>query len=192
LLDSINRNNITIDVNGVGYLISIPVSGLSNLPKCGQKVKLYTIQVVRENSLALYGFISKDERNLFSMLTSVSGFGPKGALSLIGSFPFDKLVAAITAGNAALISTIPGIGLKTAQKIVVELKEKIAKNYGIKAKQEESIPGDSTYISEAISALITLGYTPREAREAITESKINLNEVKDVEELIKAALKSIA
>jgi holliday junction DNA helicase RuvA len=192
ILDSIENNIITIDVNGVGYKVMVPISLLSQLPKIGEKVKVYTYQVVREDSVELFGFGRKEERHLFSMLLSVSGVGPKTAAALISGVKMEDLVIAITKGNVDLITRVPGVGTKTAQKIVIDLKEKIAKAYQISAGEvSRGIPGDSPLMSDAISALMTLGYTPKEARDAINNSGIDWNKAKTVEEVIKLSLKNL-
>ncbi|HTY13835.1 MAG TPA: Holliday junction branch migration protein RuvA [Candidatus Omnitrophota bacterium] len=193
VLELKDKDFAVIDVSGIGYKVYAPGSTLNNLPAAGSKVKLFTEQVVREDSITLYGFIAKEERNLFNSLLTVSGVGPKSAMSIISSFPLDKLITAIVQGNAALITSVPGIGSKTAQKIIIDLKEKLAKSQGLRPsdlpKGEESA---SNVISDAISALVTLGYSPREAREAIMNSKADLEDAKTVEDVIKVALKNLS
>lgn len=187
-LDHVDQNYVVIDVNNVGYHVNVPTAVLSRLPNVGEKVKLFTIQVVRENDISLYGFLSKEERSLFSLLLSVSGIGPKLAMALISGFPANKLVTAIAQADVALISSIPGIGRKTAERIIVELKDRISKAYAIKPSEMAlGVKGDQNAISDSISALIALGYSPREARESII--KLNLTEAKPLEEIIKEALK---
>jgi Holliday junction DNA helicase RuvA len=156
----------------------------------GQKVKLFTIQVVREDDISLYGFLNKEERALFSLFLSVSGVGPKTAMAIISGFPLDRLVSAVAQGDVALLSSISGIGRKTAERIVLELKEKIGKAYAIKpSEMAAGMKGDQTLISDAISALIALGYSPREARESIL--KINIADGTTIEDILKEALKSL-
>jgi Holliday junction DNA helicase RuvA len=175
----------------VGYHVNVPPSTLAQLPKVGEEVKLFTYQVVREDDISLYGFLSKEERSLFSLLLSVSGIGPKASLSILSGFPIGKLVTAITQGDVDLISTVPGIGKKTAQKLVIELKEKVAKAYAIKPSEMAiGIKGDAPVVSDAISALIALGYSPKEARNTILQSGIDLSS-SSVEEVIKQALKNL-
>jgi len=187
-----DKDFVTIDVQGVGYKVYVPSSTLDALGKPGEKAKLFTEQIVREDSLSLYGFIRKEERNLFTTLLTVNGVGPKGAMALISGIPLDKLVASIIQGNVDLLVSVPGIGSKTAQRIIIELREKLAKTYGMKpAQMSMGIEGDTTLISDAVSALITLGYSPREARESITALK-NLESLKSVEEIIKSALKNLS
>jgi len=191
ILEHIGKNHLVVDVENVGYHVNVPASVLARLPKIGEKIKLFTYQVVREDDISLYGFLSKEERNLFSLLLSVSGVGPKVSLAILSSFPVDKLVTAITQANVDLISTVPGIGKKTAQKLVIELKEKVAKAYALKPSDMAiGIEGDAPIVSDSISALISLGYSPREARAAILKVGIDLSS-QDVESVIKQALKSL-
>ncbi|MFA4967816.1 MAG: Holliday junction branch migration protein RuvA [Candidatus Margulisiibacteriota bacterium] len=185
-----DKDFAVIDISGIGYKVFAPTSTLNLLPAPGAKVKLYTEQVVREDSLTLYGFIAREERNLFASLLTVSGVGPKSAMSVISSFPLDKLITAIIQGNSGLITSVPGIGSKTAQKIIIDLKEKLAKSYGTRpAEFTGGAKGDTNLMSDAISALVTLGYSPREAREAVMKLKESPD---SVEGTIKAALKALA
>lgn len=187
ILEHIGNNFVIVDVSGVGYKVFVSTSYLNEIGKIGDKVKIFTEQIVREDSVALYGFKTREEKNLFNSLLSVSGIGPKSAMSIVSGVELDRLVAAISQGNTEILSSIPGIGTKTAQRIIIELKEKIGKTYGIKAADmAKGISGDEGIISDSISALITLGYSPREARDAIM--KIT-EEVKSVEDAIKKALK---
>ena len=188
ILEHVGQNHVVVDVGNVGYHVNVPASVLSRLPKTGEKVKLFTIQVVREDSVALYGFPNKEERSLFSLFLSVSGIGPKLALALISGFPLDRLITAIAQGDVALLSSISGIGRKTAERIIVELKEKIGKAYSLKpTEMTAGMKGEPAVLSDAIAALISLGYSPREAREAIV--RLNLEGEKSLQEIIKEALK---
>lgn len=191
ILEHIDKRHLVLDVKDVGYHVNVASSTLSRLPKLGEEIKLFTYQVVREDEISLYGFLSKEERSLFAILIGVSGIGPKTALTVLSSFPIDRLVSAITKGDVDLISTVPGIGKKTAQKLIIELKEKVAKAYAIApADMASGMPGDAPLISDAISAMITLGYSPREARDAILRSGIDLN-IQSVEDVLKQALKNL-
>ncbi|MEA3493603.1 MAG: Holliday junction branch migration protein RuvA [Candidatus Margulisiibacteriota bacterium] len=190
ILEHTDKNHIIIDVGGVGYHVNVPSAILAKLPKTGEEVKLFTYQVVREDDVSLYGFLSKEERSLFSLLLSVSGIGPKASLKIISSFPIDKLVSAIASGDADMITSVPGVGAKTAQKLVIELKEKIAKAYAIKPSEMAiGIKGDTPIVSDAISALIALGYSPREARDTILKSGLDLS-AQSVEGIVRQALKN--
>lgn len=190
ILEHIIGNQVTIDVSGIGYGVKVPTSVLAKLPKIGEKIKLYTAMIVREDSQVLYGFLTIEEKNLFNLLLTASGIGPKMALSLMSAIEMGKLVAAVTKGNVDLITSVPGIGLKTAQRLVIELKEKLAKTFGISSSGPTlNLPGESGIIRDSISALMALGYTPREAQAAL--SKIDLSKEPGIEEVIRQALKSI-
>jgi Holliday junction DNA helicase RuvA len=190
IIEHIDQNHVVIDVGSVGYRVNVPNSTLSRLPKPGEKVKLFTIQIVREDDISLYGFINREERSLFSLLLSVSGIGPKMAMALISGFPLERLVSAIAQGDVVLLSSISGIGRKKAELIVVELKEKIAKTYAVKPMEMTAgIKGESALLSDSISALISLGYSPKEARETIL--RLDTKSLDSVEGIIKEALKSL-
>ena len=192
ILESTDKNSIVIDVDGIGFKIFASNNLLSEMPPVGEKIKVYTEQIVREDSNSLYGFSSKEEKNLFNALLSVSGIGPKSALSLVSGMPASELVSAIAQGNVSAISSIPGIGNKTAQRIIVELKEKIAKTYAVPSSEmAKGFAGDQGLVSDAISALVTLGYSPREARDVLLKINIDSLKVKSVEEIIKMALKNL-
>ncbi|MFA6169869.1 MAG: Holliday junction branch migration protein RuvA [Candidatus Margulisiibacteriota bacterium] len=190
-LESVSQNMVVIEVGHIGYLVKVPTAVISRLPAVGDPLKLYTIQIVREDDISLYGFLSTEERSLFSLFLSVSGVGPKMALALISSFPLDKLVSAVAQGDVALLSSVSGVGKKTAERVVVELKEKIAKKYAVTPQEMGAgiKGGESSLGSDSISALISLGYSPREARDAVM--KVDLETVTTVEGVIKTALKNL-
>jgi Holliday junction DNA helicase RuvA len=193
IVDNIEGNQVIIDVNGVGYVVHTPSSYLAKPPKIGDKIKLYTFQVVREDSIALYGFPSKGERRLFTTLISVSGIGPKGALTIISEIPTDKLITAIVNGNVDLISSVRGVGRKTAERLVIELKEKVAKAYAIEPSKDGSgMLNEDQAVKDSVSALMTLGYSSAEAKKAIDKAGIDLSEKPKAEEIIKKALSSLA
>jgi Holliday junction DNA helicase RuvA len=189
-IEHVGQNHVVIEVGNIGYHVKVPASVLARLPQVGEKVKLFTIQVVREDDISLYGFLAKEERSLFSLFLSVSGIGPKLAMALISGFSLDRLVSGIAQGDVELLSSISGIGRKTAERIVVELKEKIARAYAVQpAQMTVGLKGEQGVISDSISALIALGYSPREARDAIMCLKTG--NLSSVEEVIKEALKAL-
>ena len=193
ILDNIEGNRIVVDVSGVGYGIDVPSSFFSRHPKIGQRIKVFTVQVVREDDISLYGFSAKEERSLFTTLLTVNGVGPKGAMAIISGIPLDKLVAAITKGNVDIITAVKGVGLKTAQKIVIDLKEKIGKAYAI--EPSKGIPGlgaEDPLLKDAVTGLMTLGLSPAEARDAIDRAGIDFSAKPGIEDIIKKALKSLA
>ncbi|MCX5750383.1 MAG: Holliday junction branch migration protein RuvA [Candidatus Saganbacteria bacterium] len=189
VLEHIDTNYVVVDVAGVGYHVNMPPSAMNRLPKVGSQIKLFIYQAVRENDISLYGFDTKEARGLFVTLISVSGIGPKMGLALIASFPLDKLVTAITMGDIALLSSVSGVGKKTAERLVVELREKISKVYGLKAL--EGLPlsqVDSPVVQDVMSALIALGYNAKEAKSAIVSSGADFDKITSVEEGIKKVL----
>lgn len=190
VLEHVDSDRITVDVDGVGYLVYVPARVMSSLPPVSEKIKVHTYLHVREDAMTLYGFPTKEERHLFTMLLGVSGIGPKGALALL-SLELPKLVAAIAQSKVDLITSIPGIGLKTAQRIIIELKEKVSRAYAVSpADTLTGLPVETPLVKDALSALVTLGYRPREARQAMTG--VDLSQVNSVEEAIKLALKNLS
>jgi len=193
ILDSLDTNHIVVDVAGVGYKVNVPISIFGKLPKIGENIKIFTYQVVREDTNELYGFLKKEERSLFSMLLLVSGIGPKMAISLMSGIKMEDLIIAITKANIDLLSSVPGIGTKTAQRLVIELKEKVAKAYSISSADiSKGLPNENPVVSDAISALMALGYTPKEARDAIMKAGIDFTKINGVEDVIKQSLKLLS
>lgn len=158
-----------VDVNGLGYSLLIPFNHYLKLPALGSTVLLYTSFVVREDAHRLFGFLTQGERELFESLTDVSGIGPKTAVALIGHMEIQELQTAISQGNTSRICKIPGIGKKTAERLVIEMRDKIKKIGGsllpsATSSQEKAEEG---VITDAISALINLGYNGAQAQKAI-------------------------
>jgi len=185
LLVSKSPTEITIDVNGVGYSVHIPLSTFEKLDGLNQRVKIFTYLHVREDAMQLFGFATEPERELFRLLISVSGIGPKIAQGILSGMNPVELKQCITAGNIVALTTIQGVGRKTAERIVVELRDKVGK------VEETAVPGagkETSIRSEALSALLSLGYTRSTAEAAL---RTVLNERKDLslEELIKQAIR---
>lgn len=151
-------DSIILDVNGVGYRVRVPTTTLSSLGDLGTPAELYTHLHVREDDLSLFGFATQDELDLFEMLLSVSGIGPKVALGILSSAPPNEIRAAIAQGNLEILSGIKGIGKKTAQRLVLELKGKI--------ELGEEISELSPLDGEVAATLINLGYSAAEAQRA--------------------------
>ena len=191
-LDLIESDRIVVDVAGVGYEIFAGGSVLSSLPAKGEKVKILTYLNVKEDLLQLFGFASKEEKGLFLHLLSVSGIGPKSALNILSSFDIKRLVVAITKGDVDLLKSAPGIGRKTAERVIVELKEKIAKAYSLEASG--GLPGsvqETPSVKDAVSALMALGYSAKEAKEAVNRTGLDLGSA-SIEEIIKRSLKGLS
>ncbi len=192
ILDDIYEDRVVIDVNGVGYNIYVSSNTLSALPPMGENVKLYTHTVVREDAFILFGFLNKDELFLFKKIITVSGIGPKGGLAFFNILSADDLRFAILSGDAKLLSSAPGIGKKTAEKLILELKDKLEWNKDFIAKEininNNTTPSLTGIKNEAVSALVALGYGSREAHEAV--SKVDIAD-DDVEAVLKEALKQL-
>ena len=179
--------------SGVGWQLSCSNSTLQAAPPVGEKMRCYTFLSVREDAMELFGFSSKLEQEMFLQLTSVSGIGPKTALGVLGSMPLRDLNLAILLGDVNALSRAPGIGKKTAQRIALELKDKVSQaSVSAVADSAESIPAPvlgASAVSEAIEALIALGYSSTEARNAISQIK---DQTDKPEELIRLALRAMA
>ncbi|HTR80855.1 MAG TPA: Holliday junction branch migration protein RuvA [Bacteroidota bacterium] len=181
---------IVVDVNGVGYAVSIPLSTFENLGDTGSAVTVLIHVHVREDVFQLYGFATEAEREIFRLLISVSGIGPKIAQGILSGIQPDGLRILISQGNVAALTAVPGIGKKTAERLILELREKITR---IAPEQGVSSGADGNHDirAEALMALISLGYNRAAAENAIRSALLSLNG-KDVsiQELLKQALKS--
>ena len=184
-----------ISSNGIGYLVTVPITTASKLPQIGATVKLHTRAVYREDTQALYGFSSENERDFFSLVVDkVSGVGPKVAISLMSKLDLESLASAIASENAALIAKTPGIGKKTAERIVIELKDKTSHIASGSASPSSSPlvgidPTTTQSEQDAILALSALGYKTADASKSVKAASKKLGPNVDTEELIRAALK---
>jgi Holliday junction DNA helicase RuvA len=181
---------IVIDVNGVGYALSIPLSTFEKLGDAGSPITVLTYLHVREDILQLYGFATESERELFRLLISVSGIGPKIAQGILSGAQTSELQNLIAQGNVAALTTIPGVGRKTAERLIVELRDKIVKLETPLATA--GIPGSPASIrAEALMALTSLGYNRATAEKAIRAALQEFNgKEPTIQELLKQALKS--
>ena len=178
------NGSLTLLAGGVGYLLNCSNNTLQAAPSLGEKMRCYTFLSVREDAMELFGFASREEKELFLQLTSVSGIGPKTALGLLGSMSLRDLNLAILLGDVNALSRAPGIGKKTAQRIALELKDKISQA-SVSAHADEG--ADSA--SEAVEALIALGYSSTEARSAVSRIR---GQADTPEDLIRLALRAMA
>ncbi len=177
-----------VDVGGVGYEVFIPLSTYEVLPRDGQPVKIYTRMIVREDAQQLYGFAAADEREIFDLLISISGVGPRLAVAVLSGMSVNAFKRAVGERNEAALTVIPGIGKKTAGRLVLELSEKM-RRMGIEAVALISGGQDTTEDEQAIEALIALGLNRAEAATRLAKSKLKLGASAEAEELIKAALR---
>jgi len=192
-LDAVNINTIVIDCGGVGYEISVGFNTIAKLPSVGTQLKINTYLQVKDDGVGLFGFISKEELNMFHMLISVSGIGPKVAMNMLGSSSPNEIMIAIISGDVKAISSLPGIGKKIAQRLILELKDKIktdsATTYELDIeKSSYSIEGEGAK-NEAIAALTALGYSRSEALKAVISI---YEEGMDTQQTIKLALKNFS
>ena len=177
---------VVVDCNGVGYLLHISLNTFSGLPE-DEAVVLYTHLSIREDAHTLFGFITKTEREVFKLLISVSGVGPSIARTMLSSMTSEEIQNAIATENVALIQSVKGIGIKTAQRVIVDLKDKILKTFDI---DELSISSSNTNKDEALSALDVLGFN-RKQSEKVVSAVLKENQEASVEQIIKSALKNL-
>lgn len=191
----VSEDNLVIEVAHIGYNVRIPASVTALLPPVGEEVRIYTYMSVREDAVALYGFLTKDDLEMYKQLITVSGVGPKAGLSVLSVLSADELRMAVISQDAKAISKAPGIGAKTAQRIILELKDRVSledtalmKDSGMELAEMPASGGISQAKAEAVEALTALGYSSSDALRAV---KAVEQDDMDVEELLKAALKKM-
>ena len=190
-LEGITEDGIIVEVNGVGYNVRIPKENISKLPPLHYKVQIFTYTSVREDALQLYGFLTAGDLELFKKLITVNGIGPKVAQGILSVMYADTLRFAIMAGDSKMISKAPGVGAKSAERIILDLKDKISINmdaitnedaYGIVSDKQTDV-----IKNEAVEALVALGYSQFEAAKAVSKVERNVDDT--VETILKAAFK---
>lgn len=193
-LAEINTDHIVIEAGGIGYQVFISLQTFDYLPSVGENLKIYTYLYLREDAMILYGFLAKDDLELFKLLISVSGIGPKGGLAILSTLEADDLRFAILSGDAKAISKAPGVGGKTAQRVILELKDKLSLEDAFEAKtehvQKNAAAAGGSVKNDAVMALTALGYSSTESLKAV--SAVEITEDMDVEEVLKAALKHLS
>lgn len=194
-LADVEENLVVIEAGGVGYNIYTTGQTLDYLPSIGEELKLYTYLQVREDAMQLYGFLTKDDLKVFKLLLGVSGIGPKGALAILSVMSTDDLRFAVLGEDTKMIAKAPGIGAKTAQRLILELKDKLSLEEAFEQKltnqSEKKLPNQTNGIkNDAIQALVALGYSSTEALKTV--NAVEITEDSDVEDILKAALKNMA
>ena len=194
-LTEITVDYIVIETGGIGYRIFIPGKAFEYLPGIGEKLKMYTYLHLREDVMILYGFLTKDDLELFKLLITVSGIGPKGGLAILSTLDADDLRFAVLSGDAKAIAKAPGIGAKTAQRVILELKDKMSLEDAFEKKSEhvalqQNASGLNQVKNDAVQALTALGYSSTESMKAV--SAVDITEEMDVEAVLKAALKHMS
>ncbi|HJA94398.1 MAG TPA: Holliday junction branch migration protein RuvA [Candidatus Eisenbergiella merdipullorum] len=188
----VTEDNLVLEVGQIGFNVKIPASLPALLPPPGEEVKIYTYTCVREDAFLLYGFLSQDELDMFRLLITVSGIGPKGGLAILSVMSADDVRLAVLTQDAKAIARAPGVGPKTAQRVILDLKDKVSMEETFVSKESEAYAagtGLSDAKREAAEALTALGYSSSEAARAVRKVE-NADEM-DVEELLKAALKHL-
>ena len=194
ILAEVNTDSIVIENQGIGYQVYVSLQALEELPAIGMEVKVYTYLHVREDAMVLFGFPDREDLKMFQMLLTVSGVGPKGALGILSALSGDDLRFAILSGDSKAISKAPGIGAKTAQRVILELKDKVSLEDAFETKTAHITGGNvkvnGTVKNEAIQALVALGYSSSEAMKAV--SQVEISQEHKVEDVLKLALKHMA
>lgn len=183
-----NPPSLLLDVQGVGYEIDVPMSTFYGLPATGERVELHTHFVVREDAQLLFGFATHNERRLFRALLKVNGVGAKVALSILSGMTADEFFSCIAQSEVARLTKVPGIGKKTAERLVVELKDKVDALAGGSVQAGLPVDDNSSVRAQAEEALQALGYKPAEAKKLLDKSAVD---GQSIEEMIKGALRSI-
>jgi Holliday junction DNA helicase RuvA len=184
-------DHVVVDANGVGYRLAVSAETLKSVPAAGREATLHAHLVAREDSLSLYGFASEEERDLFLALVSVSGVGPKVALAVLSGGAPRELRRAIVTGDAKRFQAAPGIGKRTAERIIVELKDKVGDEAEIAAAAAPGGGGGDAR-SEAREGLLGLGYTPAEAEQLLDAATTSASDDAPAEELVATALREAA
>ena len=193
ILEGMEEDKVIVDVGGVGYGIYMAGTAMGRLPALGKEVKIHTHLHVKEDLMQLYGFLTRDELRVFRLLIGVSGIGPKGGLGILAQLTPDELRFAVMSKDIKAISTAPGIGKKTAEKLIVELKDKLKIEDVLDHQVEAANGADEDTVNaqglqaDAVQALTALGYGSTEALQAVR--KVEMDESTTVEDLLKGALK---
>lgn len=193
-LEEITEDAIVVEVGNIGYNIRVSTTAVDLLPGIGSEVKIYTYTMVREDAFMLYGFLSRDDLEIFKKLITVNGIGPKGGLAILSVMNADALRFAIMAGDAKSIAKAPGVGNKTAERVILDLRDKISLEDTLLGLGEPVVTAsaagggaDNVMKREAIEALVALGYSASDATNAV--KRVEVDENSTVEGILKAALK---
>ncbi|MCM1262680.1 MAG: Holliday junction branch migration protein RuvA [Butyrivibrio sp.] len=193
-IEEITEDNLVLEVNQVGYNIKVSARTVNAIQGIGSFVKIYTYTLVREDSFSLYGFLTRDDLEIFKKLITVNGIGPKGGLAILSIMSADELRFAIIAGDAKAISKAPGIGARTAERVILDLRGKVSLDDALASKADAvtmslSDEDKNNGRNEAIEALVALGYSAADALKAVKQVEVTPDST--VEEILKAALKYI-
>lgn len=195
IVAEVTESRLVLDVNNVGYQIFITSRDAAEMPGRGEEVRIHTFLNVKEDAMQLFGFLSEDDLEIYKLLLTVNGIGPKAALGVLSVLTADDLRFAVLSDDAKAIAKAPGIGNKTAQKLILELKDKLSLEEAFERKLDGGsasvgVPMDSDAKTEAVQALSALGYSNSDALKAVRRA--NITEDMDVETILKLALKQIS
>ncbi len=188
VLARVETDFVIIDVNGIGYKVFSPHLVIAEMPTEGTKVRLFTYMHVKEDAVTLYGFLDNDQQSLFELLITVTGVGPKVALNILSGLTVQDVVGAISRDDFHSLTRVSGVGNKMAQRIVLELREKITKLAWAEKAKQAAVPVERALIEDVIEGLIALGYDRQSARKAAEESLSSANDKKDTSEVLRRAL----
>ena len=193
-LTEVFEDTVVVETNGIGYNIRVPGSVLDRLPSVGSSVRIYTYLYVKEDAMNLFGFLNRDDLSVFKLLLNVSGIGPKGALAILSTIGPDDLRFAVLSEDVKTISSAPGIGAKTAKRLIIELKDKLklAEVFETALANKEKASSENDVLlakNEAVEALVARGYASAQAMKAVQQ--VENAEEKDSEQILKEALKKL-
>lgn len=193
-LTEVFEDTVVVETNGIGYNIRVPGSVLDRLPSVGSSVRIYTYLYVKEDAMNLFGFLNRDDLSVFKLLLNVSGIGPKGALAILSTIGPDDLRFAVLSEDVKTISSAPGIGAKTAKRLIIELKDKLklAEVFETALANKEKASSENDVLlakNEVVEALVALGYASAQAMKAVQQ--VENAEEKDSEQILKEALKKL-
>lgn len=189
-LARVESDYVVVDVHGVGYKLHPPAAVISQMPSIGDEVKLLVCTVVKEDSITLYGFADESQQSMFELLLTVSGVGPKVALAILSALAVDTIVNAISSESFLELNSVSGVGTKTAQRIVLELREKITTLVWTQAARKSMGP-EQQVLNDAIEGLVALGYNRNDARVAVEKALKSASDKRDTAAVVTSALKML-
>lgn len=190
-LARVESDYVVVDVNGVGYKVHPPLAVITQMPQIGDEVKLLVSTIVKEDSITLYGFADDAQQSMFELLLTVSGVGPKVALSILSSLQIDTIINAISSESFIELNSVSGVGTKTAQRIVLELRSKITTLVWAQGARKTAAP-EQQVLNDAIEGLVALGYNRNDARSAAESALKSVKDKRDTAAVVTTALKSLA
>lgn len=190
-LARVESDYVVVDVNGVGYKVHPPLAVIMQMPQIGDEIKLLVSTIVKEDSITLYGFLDDAQQSMFELLLTVSGVGPKVALAILSNLQVDTIIHAISNESFVELNRVPGVGAKTAQRMVLELREKITTLVWAQAARKTATPEQQVLV-DAIEGLVALGYNRNDARSAAESALKSVKDKSDTAAVVTSALKSLS